>query len=437
VPEQTGETEMNKRFDLKYGDRTIAVEIPLENLIGVINGKEAPTVRDILAAVRNAMVNPIGCPLLGKIVHAGESVCILASDLTRSWHRGDQIIPVVVDKLNALGVPDKDITVLIAVGSHRAQTRLEHAMLVTPEILGRVRVVEHDCRKSEMTYIGTTPSGIPVHINKIAADADRLILTGGIVTHDMAGYGGGMKSVLPGIASYETIMAHHKCSLGEEPGTLNDELCCEKKAGNPFYERIVEAGLLAKPDFLVNSVINPEGKIGRVVAGDPMLAHESGCESVDSYFNTPIHELADLVVASCGGFPTDINFYQSTKSLNNAASALKPGGTLVLFSESRELFGHPYVELIATGFADNIKRHSHLLEDYDIGKWVGFMATVFAERYHIVLVSSLSDDQVRMMGMVPAHSPAEAMRLAHEYAKPDARTYVVPNASGIWPVLTV
>ena len=424
-----------RRFDLRYGNGHVEIEVPAAELIGVINGKPSVPISDIPAAVRSAIRDPIKSPHLGEIVHPGETVAVLVSDLTRSWCRSDVMVPVVVEELNAAGIPDTDILVVIAVGTHRAQTRDEHAMIVTPQVMRRVRVVEHDCRDQRMTYLGTTGFGTPVSINEAVAAADRLVLTGGIVTHDMAGYGGGMKSILPGVSSYATIMAHHKVSLGREPGTLNDDIGCGKTAGNVFYADIVEAGRLARPDFLVNTVINPDGSIGRVVAGDPEAAHLEGQKTVDERFKAPIRELADVVIASCGGRPLDINFYQSTKSLYNATAALKPGGTLVLLTESRESFGHPLVEFISTGFASNVERHLHLQEDYDIGKWVGFLATVYAEKYRILLYTSLTDRDVISMGMTPVHSAAEAMRLASGLAGRQARTYVIPNASSVWPVM--
>ncbi|MDP2857721.1 MAG: nickel-dependent lactate racemase [Bacillota bacterium] len=424
-----------RRFDLRYGNGHVELQVPAGNLVGVINGKPSVPVADLRAAVRDAIRNPIGSPRLEQIVHPGETVAVLVSDLTRSWCRSDAMVPVVVDELNAAGIPDGDILIMIAVGTHRAQTHDEHALLVTPQVMRRVRVVEHNCRDQRMTYLGTTGFGTPVSINEAVSTADRLVLTGGIVTHDMAGYGGGMKSILPGVSSYATIMAHHKVSLGPKPGTLNDEIGCGKTTGNVFYADIVEAGRLARPDFLVNTVINPDGSIGRVVAGDPEAAHREGQKTVDESFKAPIRERADVVIASCGGHPLDINFYQSTKSLYNAAAALKPGGAMVLLTESRESFGHPLVEFISTGFASNVERHRHLQEDYDIGKWVGFLATVYAEKYRILLYSSLADRDVASMGMTPVHSAPEAVRLAYELAGPQARTYVIPNASSVWPVM--
>jgi len=423
-----------ERFDLKYGDGCVEFAVPRRHLAGVINGKTPAAIHDIPAAVRVAIRNPIGTGRLGEIVHPGESVAVLVSDLTRSWCRSDAMVPVVVDELNSAGIPDEDILIVIAVGTHRAQTREEHALLVTPQVMDRVRVIEHNCRDSEMTYLGTTGFGTPVSINAAVAKTDRLILTGGIVTHDMAGYGGGMKSILPGTSSYSTIMAHHKVSLGEEPGTLNESIGCGKTEGNLFYQDIVEAGRLARPDFLVNTVMNPDGSTGRVVAGDPEAAHLEGQRTVDERFKVPIRELADLVIASCGGFPLDMSFYQSTKALYNAAAALKPGGTMVLLTESRESFGHPMMELIATGFPSNIERHRHLQQDYDIGKWVGFLATVYAEKYRILLMSSLSDQEVRSLGAIPVHSATEATQMAYALAGTGARTYVIPNASSVWPV---
>ncbi len=433
---ETGDGQAVERFGLKYGNGIVEFAVPKRQIAGVIDGRTPAPVRDIPAALREAIRNPIASRQLGEIVHPGESVAVLVSDLTRSWCRSDAMVPVVIDELGRAGIPDEDILIVVAVGTHRAQTREEHALLVTPQVMDRVRVIEHDCRHSEMAYLGTTRFGTPVSINAAVAAADRLILTGGIVTHDMAGYGGGMKSIVPGVSSYCTIMAHHKVSLGDKPGTLSEYIGCGKTRGNLFYEDILEAGRLARPDFLVNTVMNPDGSIGRVVAGDPEAAHLEGQRTVDERFKVPIAGLSDLVIASCGGFPLDMNFYQSTKALYNAAAALKPGGTMVLLTESRESFGHPMVELIATGFPSNIERHRHLQQDYDIGKWVGFLATVYAEKYRILLMTSLTDQEVRSMGAIPVHSATEATQLAYALAGAGARTYVIPNASSVWPVIT-
>jgi nickel-dependent lactate racemase len=423
-------------FELKYGEDKIPVCVPEENLIAVLTGKSFPAITDIPAAVRTALANPIDSPRLDEIVTPGETVAILVSDLTRYWCRSDQFVPVIVDELNRIGVPDQDITVVMAVGTHREQTRAEHAKLVTPAILERVRVVEHHARKSEMVHIGETAAGTPVEINKLVHEADRVILTGGIVHHFLAGYGGGMKSIMPGVSSYRAVMTHHACSISpEDGGGLNDDTIAGKMAGNPFYEEIIAYGQIVNPDFLVNTVMNPDGKIGRVVAGHPIAAHVDGTKTVDEFFNVYIQEQADLVIASCGGFPKDLNFYQSTKSMYNAARTLKPGGTMILLTKSPESFGHPLLQQFITGYPDNVARHRNLSEDYDIGKWVGFLATVTAAKYNIILLSELPDDDVMIMGMTPVNSIEEALQLAYAKLGNSPRTYVMPDAATAFPVM--
>jgi len=423
-------------LSLKYGEETVPVSVPEENLIAVLQGNSFPPIEDIPAAVRAAMANPIGSPRLDEIITPGEKVALLVSDMTRSWCRSDLFVPVIVDELNKIGVPDADITIVMAVGTHRAQTREEHAKLVTEGIMQRVKVVEHHAKDSEMVYLGETAAGTPVEINKLVHDSDRIILTGGIVHHFLNGYGGGMKSIMPGVSSYRSVMAHHACSISQEDGGgINDDTCSAKMAGNPFYEDVIAYGRIVAPDFMVNTVMNPSGRIGRVVAGDPVLAHVAGTKVVDEFFNVFISEQADLVVASCGGFPKDLNFYQSTKSLYNAARALKPGGTLILLTKSQESFGHPRVQEIITGFANNTERHRNLREDYDIGKFVGFLATVYAERYNILLMSTLPDDEVQIMGMTPVHSVEEALSMAYQRLGDHPRTYVMPDAATVFPVL--
>ncbi len=426
-----------QRFALAYGNKEFSVSIPEEDLLGTLKGRYFPPLDDVPSAVRAALDNPIASPKLKEIVHPGEKVAILVSDITRAWVRSDLFLPTLLEELNQAGIPDQDIFIMIAVGSHRAQTREEQVRLVGQEVAERVRVFEHDCRdKENMVYLGQTPAGTPISINKMVAEANRIILTGGIVHHFLNGYGGGMKSIMPGVSSYESIMAHHKVSLSPvRGGGINDRTDSGKTTGNPFYEDVVAAGKLAKPDFLLNVVMNTTGQIGHVVAGDPVQAHLAGSRIVDEYYNVPITEKAELVVASCGGYPKDLNFYQSSKSLYNAIRATKEGKVLVLLSQCPEGLGNDLVAKVITDFDTNLERENYLRDNYDIAGWVGFLTTICAEKCDVILVTDMPSDLVRQVGMTPANSLEEAMEVAYRKTGPNPKTYVMPHAATAFPIL--
>ena len=186
-----------------------------------------------------------------------------------------------------------------------------------------------------MVYVGTTSRGTEVVINKLVIER-KITLTGGIVHHLMAGFGGGRKSIVPGVSRRKTIAQNHLHALDPEAEHSNPLIGVGAVAGNPLHEDMVEAAQFVNPDFLVNAIIDTNGKIAKLVAGHWLKAWEKGCRWTDEKFGVPISRRADLVIASCGRYPKDISLYQSTKALFNAAPAVKPGGTILLIAECRE-----------------------------------------------------------------------------------------------------
>ena len=179
-------------FNLKYGKTELSFSIPEEQLICEIVGKDYPPVADLAVAVKAALARPIDAPPLREVVRPGETVVITVSDITRSWQRMDLILPIMLEELNKAGVPDENITILIAVGGHRKNTEDEFQMLCGEAICHRVRVLNHDAwDEANMVYLGKTSRGTEVSVNRMVAEADRVILTGGIIYHYMVGYGGG------------------------------------------------------------------------------------------------------------------------------------------------------------------------------------------------------------------------------------------------------
>jgi len=222
---------------LPYGKTKVRLEVPDSAFLGLIEPREVPPAPDPLAEVKRALSEPIGTAVLADIVGPGDKVVITAEDHTRSapsW----LMVPPLLDELNAAGVKDEDITVLFACGTHRAVRPEEAERLLGPEVLKRVRVISHDCQAPDHVYIGDTSFGNRVEVNKVFAEADVRILTGDIDLHYYAGYGGGRKSVLPGVSSARTIQFNHAMLLHPKArmGVLE---------GNPVHEDMMEAAKLA------------------------------------------------------------------------------------------------------------------------------------------------------------------------------------------------
>ncbi|MDP2998876.1 MAG: nickel-dependent lactate racemase, partial [Bryobacterales bacterium] len=253
-------------------------------------------VADETAAVCEALDHPIGTPPLAGIVRPGEKIAVVVNDHTR-LARTDLMLPPIVTALNRAGIPDAAILIVFALGNHRRPTDSERKQILGEEMLGRLPTLDHDSRdQANLVTIGKTGFGNVVRINRQVWEADRIILTGEIIYHQIAGYSGGRKSLLPGVAGFQTISFNHRMVL--DPGCRSGAL-----DGNPAHQDMLEACRLVEPDFLVNVVLTPSGELAHAVAGHYELAHREGCRAVDSVLGISLETPYDLVVASAGGQP--------------------------------------------------------------------------------------------------------------------------------------
>jgi nickel-dependent lactate racemase len=283
--------------------------------------------------------------------------------------------------------------------------------------------------------VGITSNGTRVSINRRAVEADRLILTGTIGFHYFAGFGGGRKSVLPGIASREACMASHYAVLNPSNGSGKNPLATTGNLeGNPVNQAMVEGCAMAKPDFILNTVLTPDKQIIAAFAGDWCQAHEAGCQFYRECFSFPLQKKADLVIASCGGFPKDINLIQAHKSMEYASQSIKDGGVMILLAECRDGFGN------STFF--NWFRHKRLdefeaalREQYEINGQTAYSTLQKAQRFKIILVSQFPEQQVVEMGMIPAQSLEGAINIAIGMMPSDWQAYLMPEAGSVLPVV--
>jgi nickel-dependent lactate racemase len=361
-------------------------------------------------------------------------VVIVTSDITR-YTGSDLYLPLLVEKLNSIGIRDEDIEILIALGIHRKQTVPEHGKIVGP-IYGRIRVIDHDCDDRDgIVLIGRTVGGIDVELNRRVVEADGLILTGNIGFHYFAGFGGGRKSILPGAASRKSCMASHFAVLNPGSGTGKNPLAVTGNLeGNPVHGAMVEACAMVKPDLLLNTVVTPDKKIIAAFAGDWREAHLAGCRYYAERFSVPLRERADLVIVSCGGFPKDINFIQAHKSMEYGSQALREGGVMILLAQCRDGYGHPgFFKWFRFGSPDELE--AELRRNYEINGQTAFSAMQKCRRFRILLVSDLPPDEVASMGITPATSLAEAIEMAEVHLKKDYICHVIPEGAAVLPVV--
>ena len=386
-----------------------------------------PPAANPVTAVRDALRKPIGTPPLQKLVHPGERVVVLVNDVTRLVH-SEIFLPVLIEELNGAGIPDRDIFIVFALGIHRRQSAEEQHRIVGEEIARRIALYDHDCHdRDNLVSIGRTSRGNQVWINRRVWEADRVILTGEIIHHLIAGYSGGRKSLVPGVAGAETTTFNHRFILDPKcrTGVLD---------GNPAHEDLLEACRMFEPDFLLNVVLNQEGKIVRAVAGHYDLAHREGCKTVDQMYRCPVEEPFDLVLASAGGFPFDIDLRQAHKGMENATRALKPGGALVYFAECRDGAGHRAIEEWVKRFSTSTEMERELRSKFVVGGHKAYWLARMGERLRILLVSGLPEAFVRRCHLTPAPDPQEGVERELANLPAGGRIAYIPYAGFTLPV---
>ncbi|HBF35871.1 MAG TPA: nickel-dependent lactate racemase [Firmicutes bacterium] len=422
---------------LKYGKTEVPVAISDSDLLGVIDSHPTGPARSEAEVIREALEHPINSPRLKALVKPGEKVCIIISDITRAWQRMSVYLPFLVNELNEAGIRDQDILFLSATGTHRKHTPAEHQILLGPDLAKRFSVIDHDCRDTaNLTYLGTTSYGTPVTVNKAALTCDHIIITGAIVYHLLAGWSGGKKSLLPGIASYETIMANHAMSLNpKRGGGSNPAVGSGKVIGNPVHEDMLETAAMVKPSFLFNVIMDPNGRIGHAVAGDFRAAHSAGCRIVDEQDRIAIPRLAELTIASAGGYPKDINFYQAIKSILNVNEAIKPGGAMIILAQCHEGLGDDEIQEIIQNYDTLLEREDGLRANYSIAKFVGYYVTEIASHSLMILVSEISPDSVANANIRVVKTLDEALAIVAREKGEHLPTYLMPHAGNTMPVV--
>ena len=429
-----------KKYQLPYGNGFQEVTLPEEKVLYDIHGNKADVLEDITAATLAAVRCPIASQPLQKVVRKGDKVAVIVSDVTRLV-RTAEFLPVIISEINAAGVPDEDITIIVATGTHRAHTHDEDIAVCGKDIVKRIKIHQHDSRNNEeLTDLGVTSFGTPILIDSYVAEADKVIITGAVSLHPMAGFGGGRKAVMPGVSGHATIMHNHAIALAPKVGAGCNPLCeTGLLEGNPLHEDMVEVTKKLDPAFLVNMVFTPEGKLHEVVAGHWYKAWEKGCKDLVAMAGVPIKELADVVFASAGGSPKDMNLYQSCKAHMNAVFAVKKGGIMILTLECPDI-KEPAIFTDWFSKSDVLQFEKDVRADFSIPAFVAFKTRCIVNSLTTYLVTKPENFEfVRQTGQIPVASLEEAWLLTQQelakQGKDDYKITIMGHASATMPVL--
>ncbi|MHB1419476.1 MAG: nickel-dependent malate racemase, LarAH6 family [Bacillota bacterium] len=413
---------------LKYGKSEVEAVIPDKNVAYNVEPKEFSGVPDPLQAVRQAVQNPIGCPRIGEIVaqKKPKSVAIVVNDVTRPTPY-EYMLPPIMEELHGAGIKAEQITFVVATGIHRGNTLEENRKIFTSAIVDRYHFVNHDCQ-GDLASVGNLPDGTELKINREVAEADMVITTGLIQLHYFAGYSGGRKSILPGIVGKDMITSNH--ALMTEPGATTG---CYKK--NPVHWIMMEAARKVGVDFIVNVVTNSNKEIVMVAAGDLEQAWLTGVKVCEEMSVVKIPDQVDVVIASAGGSPKDMNVYQAQKALENAEGTVKKGGTIILVAQCVEGYGEDTFEewvRSARKLEDIFERFNR---EFVLGGHKAFaIAKVLVEK-QVIMVSDLSHDDTEELFFTYAADLQKALEYVAKKHGPDYKAIVMPEAGLVLPVI--
>lgn len=416
------------KVELAYGQGFLEVDLPDQTT--VIRPRPQPALPDECAALLAALEAPIGCPPLREWLRPGCRVCIIFPDITRAMPN-ERILPWLLNYLHGHGVRDEQVVLLNSTGTHRPNTPAELERMLGSAITARYRVVNHECENyAEMVQFGHTRSGAPALINRLAAEADVRILTGFIEPHFFAGFSGGPKALMPGVAGLKTTLSNHGAeNIGSPRATFG------VNEGNPIWDEMLAIAQRVGPSFLLNVSLNEEKRITGWFAGDLAQAHRRGRDFVRESAMQRVDAPFDVVVTTNSGYPLDMNLYQGVKGMAAAATIARPGATIILAAECREGLpaGSPSDKLLrsARSPAELLARICSPGFSWP-EQWQSQIQTLIQGRARVLLHSAMHADLVRAALLEPCPDIGAEVRAQVARIGPGARVAALP-----WGPLTI
>jgi len=416
---------------IPYSKGYVDLEVSDNNLLGVLESKahHFKTEYDQVTIAKKALENPISSPRLKDLAKGKNKIVIITSDHTRPVP-SKITMPLLLEEIRS-GNPDADITILIATGFHRLTTHEEMIDKYGEQIVNNEKLINHDCRdESSLVDVGILPSGGKLILNKLAMEADLLVAEGFIEPHFFAGFSGGRKSVLPGVASGTTVLANHCSKFIESEFARTGKL-----EGNPIHKDMLFAAEAANLAFILNVVIDSDKRIINAFAGDRVLAHEAGCKFVTDLASVEAIP-ADIAITSNGGYPLDQNIYQAVKGMTAAEATAKEDGVIIIAAACND--GHGGKAFYDT-FIENPTPQSIMdkilqipMESTIPDQWESQILARVLINHKVILVTDQCDPQiVRDMKMLHANSLEEALKMAYDIKGQDATVTVVPDGVSV------
>jgi nickel-dependent lactate racemase len=383
-------------IELKYGLSHFHFEFDA-NRFDVLEPKAATRPLTDLE-INEKLDAPTGTPTIEEIVQPGEKVLIVVPDATREVACG-QVINILVRRLVANGTEPFDISIIFATGIHRPVTDDEKKAILTPFIAQRIKTLDHRPRDiARIARLGETSSGIPIELNSALVENQHVILIGGIAFHYFAGFTGGRKLVCPGLASSKTIAATHKLAFDCERLDRRDGVDTALLDGNVVHKAFVEAASRIGVSFCISTIVNDRGELTDLYCGDWISSHRQACEAYSVANTVTIAEERDLVIASCGGLPYDINLIQAHKTIEAASHACRVGGTIIVLAECRDGLGRDdFLKWFEAGDSDALARE--LCEKYQVNGQTAWSLLKKAEKFDLRIVSDLPAGKIERTRM--------------------------------------
>jgi nickel-dependent lactate racemase len=411
------------KIKLPYGNTNLNIDVNEENLIRVVYPKEVKASKSSAEYIIDALKHPMGTRKLSTLAKGKKTVAIAVDDYTRPCPTR-VMIPHILEELYTAGIKKENIVIIFATGTHRDVNEGEAERLLGADIARNIKHVSNGCNGDDFTYVGTTSKGTKVKVKNAFIQADLKILLGDVEIHYFAGYGGGRKSILPGMVHYSTIQHNYKKNFfhpNSRPGKIDD---------NPMYENMTEGARLAKPDFCLNVVQNSYHEIVGAFAGDMDLVLRKGVKLIDKMYKVKVKEKADILVTAADGSPHDVNLYQAYKALHLGLNAVKEKGVIALVAQCPDGHGQDayYEWMKKYGTAEEMARA--LRKEFVIGGHKAYYHLMALKKAYCILVSEMDEREVKnVFRMGYAKTPQEALSRAYECMGNDARVLVIPRGT--------
>lgn len=417
-------------IQIPYGNQTIAIELAPDNLIGVYSPKDFQPVADIKMAILQAINSPIATKPLRELAKGAKKLVLVADDNTRQTPT-EWIIPILLDELNAAGVADEQISLIIALGTHRFMSDEEILIKYGQEVVSRISVKNHDYRDpAAMQDLGTTPNGTRIFVNKEAYEADFKIGIGSIVPHYIPGFAGGAKIVQPGISGERTTAETHLLSTRSAQSYLGIR-------DNPVRIELNSIARAVGLHTIINTVLNRQGEVAGVFYGDTVEAFNAGVELARQIYSVDVPEAADIVIAS--SHPCDLEFWQAHKALYPSDLAVKPGGIIILATPCYEGVSVTHADILSvtrlsTNELKELVAKKQIADEVAASLAIGWAQVKERETVFIVSDGICGEDAIQL-GFVPFTSVKAALEAALQRKGANARVTVLTHAPDMVPIV--